>query len=98
MDVEHDDPHLMEVETERTATAGHGDSVDRGFRKVMQAIRAAVDERDLYRHKSLHFEQLQGNRAGQRSLRINRQWRLIVELRGTAPNKKVGVLRIEDYH
>lgn len=98
MEVEHDDPDLDRLETDRTATAGHGDAVDRGFRKVMQVIRAAVDERDLYQHKSLHFEHMQGRREGERSLRINKQWRLIVELRGTAPIKKVGVRGIEDYH
>jgi proteic killer suppression protein len=98
MVVEHDDPDLARLETDRTASAGHGDGVDRGYRKVMQIVRAAADERDLYKHKSLHFEQLQGERAGQRSLRINKQWRLIVELRGAAPNKSVGVIGIEDYH
>lgn len=98
MEVEHDDPALLRLETDRAATAGHGDAVDKGFRKVMQIIRAAVDERDLYRHKSLHFEQLDGPRAGERSLRINKQWRLIVELRESAPNKKVGIRGIEDYH
>lgn len=97
MDVDHDDPRLARLETDRTATAGHGDAVDRGFRKLMMVIRAAVDERDFYRMKSLHFEQLQG-REPERSLRINKQWRLVIELRGSAPNKRVGVLGIEDYH
>lgn len=98
MEVEYDDPDLARLDRDRSASAGHGDSVDRGFRKVMQIVRAAVDERDLYKHKSLHFEQLQGRRAGQRALRINKQWRLIVELRGSSPDKKVGVISIEDYH
>lgn len=98
MQVEHEDPRLAALETDVRATADHGDAVDRGYRKVMQVIRAAVDERDLYQHKSMHFEQLEGKRAGQRSLRINKQWRLIVEVRGEAPNKKIGVLAIEDYH
>ena len=98
MEVEHEDPALRELEADRSATGGFGDAVDRGFRKVMQVIRAATDERDLYRHKSLRFEKLKGKRKHQRSLRINKQWRLVVELRGEAPNKKVGVVAIEDYH
>lgn len=98
MDVEHEDPALCRLERDRTATAGHGDAVDRAFRKVMMIIRAAVDERDLYKLKSLHFEQLRGARAGERSLRLNRQWRLIIELRGSAPNKQVVIRGIEDYH
>lgn len=98
MEVEHDDPDLALLEAHGPTTAGHGDAVDRGFRKVMQTIRAAVDERDLYKHKSLHFEKLEEDPKGERSLRINKQWRLIVKLRGEAPNKKIGVLRIADYH
>jgi len=98
MDVEHDDANLARLEVDRSATAGHGDGIDRRFRKVMQVIRAAVDERDFYRLKSLHFEQLGGPRKGQRSMRLNKQWRLVVELRGAAPRKKVGICGIEDYH
>ena len=98
MEVDHDDPDLALLESDGPTTAGHGDGVDRGFRKVMQVIRAAVDERDFYKHKSLHFEKLEEDPLGERSLRINKQWRLIVKLRGEAPNKRVGVLRIADYH
>lgn len=98
MDVEHDDPDLAELERSQSATAGRGGAVDRGFRKVMQAVRAAVDERDLYAVKSLRFEKLVGKRDGQRSLRINKQWRLIVEVRGEHPRKRIGVIGIEDYH
>lgn len=65
---------------------------------MLQAIRAAVDERDLYTHKALRFEKLEGKREGQRSLRINKQWRLIVEVRGEHPNKRIGVIAVEDYH
>ncbi len=62
MEVEHEDAALQKLEADRGATGGSGDAVDRGFRKVMQAIRAAADERDLYKHKSLRFEKLKGKR------------------------------------
>ena len=97
MDVEHADADLANLETDRAATGGLGDAVDRGFRKVMQIIRAAPDERDFYGLKSLHFEKLKGSRKHQRSLRINKKWRLIIELHGGAP-KIVRVIGIEDYH
>jgi proteic killer suppression protein len=70
----------------------------RAFRKVMQAIGAAKDERDFYANKGLHFEKLKGRRAGQRSFRLNRQWRLIVEIEKDAAGNAVLVLDIEDYH
>lgn len=34
---------------------------------------------DLYSFKSLHFEKLKGNRMGQSSIRLNDQYRLIIE-------------------
>jgi len=98
MEVEHDDPDLARLERDRLFTGGWGGAVVKGFRKVMQAIRAAVDERDLYALKGLRFEKLFGKRQGQHSLRINDQWRLIVDIRGEAPRKRIGVIDIADYH
>jgi proteic killer suppression protein len=45
----------------------------------------------------LHFEKLQG-RESERSIRLNSQWRLIVELAGEADRKTVRILGVEDYH
>ena len=70
----------------------------RAFRKRMQAIRAAPDERVFYRMKSFHYEKLAGARSHQRSMRLNNQFRLIVEYEGKSPNKTVVVIAIEDYH
>ncbi len=96
MEVEFDDKNLARVEKDPRCTVGHGNAVDRGFRKLMRVIRAAVDERDFYALKSLHFEKLEGSDTV-RSMRINRQWRLVVELRGRAP-KKMRVIGVRDYH
>ncbi len=98
MEVEFGDESLDRLETDLQFTAGFEREVVKGFRKVMQIIRAAPDERDFYKLKSLHFEKLQGGRAHQRSMRLNNKWRLIVELKGEAPNKTVSVLGVEDYH
>lgn len=98
MTPEFDSSELDRLEVDASFTAEYGAEVVRGFRKVMQAIRAAVDERDLYASRGLRFEKLDGKRKHQYSLRINRQWRLIVDLRGEAPNKRVGIVGIEDYH
>ena len=98
MDAEFADPTLDRLEIDRNFAAGFEPGVVKGFRKVMQIIRAAPDERDFYAFKSLHFEKLEGKRTRQRSFRLNKQWRLIVELVGEAPNKTVRVLGIEDYH
>ena len=60
-------------------------------------IWTAVDERDFYGLKGLHYERLQG-RPGQHSMRLNEQFRLIVEFEGEAPTKTIVILAIEDYH
>lgn len=41
------------------------------FFEVVGIMRAARDERDLYAFKSLRFEQMSGDRKGERSLRAN---------------------------
>jgi toxin HigB-1 len=64
----------------------------------MQVIRAALDERDFYALKSLRYEKLKGRRGHQHSMRLNDQFRLIVEYEGTGPDKTVVVVGIEDYH
>jgi toxin HigB-1 len=92
------DQSLDRLETDPAYSAGHGDLVVKAFRKRMQQIRAATDERTFYAMKALRFEKLKGARAGQYSMRLHDQWRLIVELRGEALRKIVYVVEITDYH
>jgi len=70
------------------------------FFEVMAIIDAAVDERDLYAQKGLRFEKLQGKRGkeGQRSLRLNAQWRLIVTLAEDEQGNYLTIIDIKDYH
>jgi len=98
LEVEFKDAALQQVESDAKFQGGHGEAVANGFRRRMQQIRAALDERDFYAIRSLHFEKLQGKRQHQRSMRINDQWRLIIEIVGEAPNKTVFIVGIEDYH
>lgn len=92
------DENLRRVEVDPAADCGHGQTITKAFRKRMQSIRAALDERDFYNQKSLHFEKLEGKRDHQRSMKLNDQWRLIIEIIGDAPNKTVWIMGIEDYH
>ncbi len=97
VEIEFDDPDLDRLEVEVAFTAGHGRDVVRGYRKALTAMRAATDERDLYTG-GLQFEKLKGSRKDDRSIRINKQWRMILEIRGTGSRKRLAVIRIEDYH
>ena len=98
MEIAFADDDLDRLETDADFNAGFVDAIVKAYRKRIQQIRAAPDERTFYALKSLHFERLQGNREGQHSMRLNDQWRLIVTLEGKAPNKVVRVMEIVDYH
>lgn len=98
MRVEFDDPDLDRLETDPDFSGGKSPEIVRGYRKVMQAIRAAPDERTLYSLRGLRFEKLKGKRQQQHSLRINKQWRLIAELRGKGDERHIAIVAIEDYH
>jgi toxin HigB-1 len=98
MEVQFRDAKLDRLETDPRYDGGFSQAVVTAFRKRMQMIRAAPDERVFYQLKSLHFEKLQGRRSHQHSMRLNDQWRLIIEFGGEAPHKMVVIVSIEDYH
>lgn len=98
MDVEFADPDLRRLETDTNYNAGYGAPIVRAFRKVMRFVRSATDERDFRAMRSLNFEKLQGNRSHQYSLRLNIQWRLIVEIKAATPKNVIVVVSLEDYH
>jgi toxin HigB-1 len=89
---------LAKLERDADYNAGHSEGIVKAFRKRMQQIRAANDERDFLALKSLNFEKLRGGRSGQYSMRLNDQWRLILEFQATGKGKKIIVVAIEDYH
>lgn len=97
MDVEFVNNDLERLEVDPSFNAGFDHGIVRSFRKLMQIIRAAPDERQFYALKSLHYEKLKGKRAYQRSMRLNIQWRLVLEIVERS-DKVVVIVSIEDYH
>lgn len=98
MEVAFEDESLDRLETDADYSGGFGDALVKAFRKRMQQIRAAADERTFYALRSLNFEKLKGDREGQYSMRLNDQWRLIMKLEGKGPSKVVHIIEITDYH
>ena len=68
------------------------------FFSVMTVIDNAIDVRDLYALKSLRFERLSGTRKNDRSIRLNKQWRLTLRLEKDDDGDFILILDIEDYH
>ena len=97
MNVRHLDRKLERVERDASYHGALGWEVAKAFRKRMQFIRAAADERDFYAMKSLRYEKLRGNREGQRSLRLNDQWRIVLRIE-VAAGKTAVIIEVVDYH
>ncbi len=98
MEIEFSNNDLERLETDVAFNGGHGVPVVRGYRKAIRFIRSAVDERDFRGMRSFNFEKLKGNRAHQHSLRINEQWRVIIEIQKAEPKNVIRIIGIEDYH
>ncbi len=98
METEFESDELDKLETDTNFTGGYAREIVKAFRKRMQAIRAAIDERDLYAIRGNRFEKLKGERSHQHSMRLNDQMRLVVEIVPGSHKNKIIIVAIEDYH
>jgi proteic killer suppression protein len=89
---------VQQLETDSGFFGGFSGDLVKVFRSRVHFIRQAQDERDLYAMKSFRFEKLKGGRSHQHSIRLNDQWRVVLEFEGDAPNKVAVIIDIEDYH
>jgi proteic killer suppression protein len=98
MDIVFADPLLELIETEEAGQTRLPVPVIKSARRKLTVLRAAVDDRSLRNWKSLHYEKLKGGRAGERSIRLNDQYRMVFILDETTSPQTVTILGIEDYH
>jgi toxin HigB-1 len=98
MDIEFKNQAYHRLEIDPSYLHGFPREVVKAYRSRVRWIRGAVDVRDLYAIRSFRFEKLIGNRAGQYSMRLNDQWRLILKLVRQESCTAVIILAIEDYH
>ena len=97
MQVRHANRWTERLEFDFEYAGGLGTDAVKAFRRRMQFIRAAIDDRVFYSMKSLHYEKLKGKRSHQRSMRLNDQLRLILEIDESPPRTAV-IVGVEDYH
>jgi proteic killer suppression protein len=98
MDIEYEDDDYHRLVVDVAFTLNFNASIVKSYRKKIQILRSAVTEIDIRSMKSLHFEKLKGDRKHQHSLRINDQFRLIVEIVTINGAKRIKIVKIEDYH
>ncbi|WP_268876440.1 type II toxin-antitoxin system RelE/ParE family toxin [Corynebacterium yudongzhengii] len=70
----------------------------KAYRKKIPILVNAKDEHDLRALRSLHLKQLKGDRAGTSSIRLNKQFRLILKFTTDSDGCSVIVIDMVDYH
>jgi proteic killer suppression protein len=90
--------NILQLYTDRKGARKYPAPVVDAFFKAVAMMSAAKDERDLYSLKSSHFEKLKGKRRNQHSVRLNDQFRLIVQLEQDKQGTFFLIVDIEDYH
>ncbi len=99
MEIWHDDKDLESMESDPDYSGKWGREIVRSFRKVLILLRGIGNETGIYQFKSLRFEKLKGRRKHQRSIRLNDQWRLILEIeKNPDGGNRLVIKGIEDYH
>ena len=98
MRLEFADSKLERLAVDASFTHGLGPEIVRAYRKAVGFLSQCVDERDIRAIRGYRFKQLEGKRSHQYSLRLNDQWRLILELKRDERGKTVVVIDVEDYH
>ncbi len=72
-----------------------GFPVGRKYIQRLAVLRATDRFADLYGHRALRLHRLNGDRAGQYSLTLTGNYRMVVE---KVKEDRVRVLEVEDYH
>jgi len=98
MEVVFKDAGLALIETDKAADTRLPIEVIKSARRKLIALRAATDDRALRNWKSLHYEKLKGDREGQRSIRVNKKYRIVFTLDSESDPQTATILEIEDYH
>jgi toxin HigB-1 len=98
MNIEFRNDDLRAMVYDPNFTGGFSREVIKAYRMRIQYIRSALDERDFYAMKSLHYEKLKGKRRNERSMRLNDKYRLVLRTKINGANRTIVVLSIEDYH
>jgi proteic killer suppression protein len=68
------------------------------FMRRVRHIEAANDERDLRVPASVHYERLKKTHKGKDSMRLNREWRLIVSVTEDKQGKYVLIHEINNHY
>ena len=99
MRIDFEDDDLRRLYEERDFVLPRiGPEVTKAFRKTVGFLVAAPTQADLREYRALRLKKLQGDRQGQYSVRLNRQWRLIIRFETDSDGQLLVVIEVVDYH
>ena len=98
MDIEFQDSELERLAFDQSYFGKRSPALVKAYRKKVNLIRNVPDQQVLRAFRSLRLEKLKGKMQGKYSMRINDQFRLIVQFAKKNGKDTVIVIRIEDYH
>lgn len=89
---------LERLKEDQGYTGGFSSDVVKAFRRRIDLILSADDERSFPRIGAVSFEKLKGDRRNQWSMRLSGPWRLLLEFVRDETGKIVVIIDIVDYH
>jgi proteic killer suppression protein len=92
------DNNLELLYTQGEGAAKFPREVVNAFVRRIRHIEAAKDERDLRVPPSVHYERLKAKYKGQDSMRLNREWRLIISVREDKQGKYVLIHEVNNHY
>jgi|KBSSwiStaDraftv2_1062776.scaffolds.fasta_scaffold719774_2 proteic killer suppression protein len=98
MKVRFGDDRLALVETNQAHRLKLPVQVVQVARRRIRFLREVQDEQDLYSMASLHYEKLTGDREGQRSIRLNGKWRIVLEIDRDCQPLEIVILEISNHY
>jgi proteic killer suppression protein len=98
MRIEFADEDLERICTDDAHRMGLPFAVIKAARHKLIQMESAADERDLRNLKSLNYKKLQGQREGQRSIRINDQYRIVFTVSDGGGSSVLTIIEIGDTH
>lgn len=98
MRIEFADERLLLLFTRDAHKLGLPIAVIKAAQLKLYEMEQAPDERSLRNWKGLRYKKLSGEREGQRSIRVNAQYRIVFEILNDERPPLIRVLEIDDIH
>ena len=98
MELEFEDSELEDVAFNKKYAGKLSPALVKTVRRCLNYLIQAPDRRAIYNYPGYRVEKLKGKLRGLYSLRLNKQFRLIIRFVSEGKAEIVRVMRIEDYH